>query len=59
MQGERLNESCVQSTIKHGGGCILIWGFISAIGVGDLVNITDKLTADKYKQIHAVNQAWN
>jgi transposase len=30
--GERFHRNCVKPTIKHGGGCIMVWGGISAQG---------------------------
>ena len=55
--GEELNEACLQPTVKHGGGSILVWGCLSADGVGDLVRIHGTIDAEKYRQIlihHAV-----
>ena len=42
MVGEALNVNCVQSTVKHGGGGIMVWGCISKKGMG----ILEKLKAD-------------
>jgi hypothetical protein len=30
--GERFNRNFVKPTLKHGGGCIMVWGGISAQG---------------------------
>lgn len=49
--GEAYLESCLQPSIKHGGGSIQVWGCITSEGVGDLIKIDEKLTAQKYKDI--------
>ena len=42
---------CLQSTIKHGGGSIQVWGCISAGGVGDLFNIDGTMNVEKHRQV--------
>ena len=37
--GEALNVNCVQSTVKHGGGGIMMWGCISRKGMGILEKV--------------------
>ena len=54
---EALMEPCLISTVKHGGGNIQAWGYISIKGVGDIAKIQEKLIGEKYKNIlqnHAV-----
>ena len=34
MTGEELKENCVQPTVRHGGGGIMVWECINARGVG-------------------------
>ena len=34
MTGEELKENCVQPTVRHGRGAIMVWGCINARGVG-------------------------
>ena len=39
MAGEEFMEDCVQPTMKHGGGGIIVWGCINAKGVGFLTKV--------------------
>lgn len=41
----------VKSTVKHGGGSCMVWGCISAAGVGELVFIETTMTAIKYRDL--------
>lgn len=55
--GEAYQDECLQPTIKHRGGSLMIWDCFCAVGVGDLVRIDDKLTKERYKDIlehHAI-----
>ena len=55
--GEKYIDACLQPTVKHGGGSVMVWGCISANGVGDLIKIDGIMKAPKYKQIlihHAI-----
>ena len=38
-KGERLINDCISSTVKHGGGNIMVWGSMSGTGLGGLVKI--------------------
>lgn len=49
--GEAYNPACVQTTIKHGGGSVQVWGCITSVGVGPLIRIDGRLTAEKYLNI--------
>ena len=39
------------STVKHGGGSILLWGCFSVPGTGRLVRIKRKMNRAKYREI--------
>ncbi len=34
-KGEKYKEKCIVPTVKHGGGSVLMWGCMSAAGVGE------------------------
>lgn len=51
MAGEELKENCVQSTVKHGGGGIMVWGCINARGVVCLSKIDGRLNGEGYIDI--------
>jgi transposase len=50
-RGEGLSNRTCQPTIKHGGGSLMVWGCITAEGVGYLTKIEGHLNADLYCQI--------
>ena len=39
------------TTVKHGGGSIMLWECFSAAGTGRLVRIEAKMNEAKYKEI--------
>lgn len=45
---QRLKSKCIQSTVKHGGGSLMVWGCFSSNGVGQLVKIDEKMTGQYY-----------
>lgn len=49
--GERYLPECIQSTVKHGGGNIMVWGSISAAGPGKIIRINGIMDKKKYHQI--------
>ena len=40
--GEAYRDDCVQPTLKHGGGGIMVWGCMSESGVGKLTLVTGR-----------------
>lgn len=49
--GERYNEQCLVSTVKHGGGSVTIWGWFSGDYVGISHHIERIMTKEVYKDI--------
>ena len=48
--GAPLTSRQVQSTVKHGGGNIMMWGCFTAHGIGYLCRIDDGLDAELYRR---------
>ena len=51
MKGEDFAENCIQTTVKHGGGGIMVWGCITTNGVGLLCKVDGKLNGESYINI--------
>ena len=51
MAGEEFMEDCVQPTVEHGGGGIMVWGCINAKGVGFLTKVDGRLNEEGYINI--------
>ncbi|KAG9125886.1 hypothetical protein FRC07_005768 [Ceratobasidium sp. 392] len=49
--GLSLDPRYTRKTVKHGGGSIMVWGCITAQGVGRLHRIDGRLTAVRYTEI--------
>jgi len=52
---EALKEKNLISTIKHGGGNVMVWGCVAAGGVGQMVFIDEKMNKNMYKDILSQN----
>ena len=48
---EALNIKNIRPTIKHGGGSVMVWGCMSALGVGKLVFIDGTMDKHVYLSI--------
>ena len=51
MVGQALNVNCMQFTVKHGGGGIMVWGCISRKGMGILEKVEGRLDGNGYINI--------
>lgn len=51
MKGDGLLDRIVQPTLKHGGGSVMVWGCMTAYGVGYLSKIEGGMDADLYCKI--------
>ncbi|QRV81331.1 Transposable element Tcb2 transposase [Ceratobasidium sp. AG-Ba] len=49
--GLSLDPTYTRKTVKHGGGSVMVWGCITAKGVGRLYRIDGRLTAARYTKI--------
>ena len=55
--GERMLPQCVASTVKHGGGSVMVWGCFAGSRVGDLFRVRGTLNQNGYHSIlqrHAI-----
>ena len=48
---QKLKSKNIAHTVKHGGGSLMVWGCFSSSGVGRLVKIDTKMTAEYYVNI--------
>lgn len=51
------SDGRMSASVKHCGGSVLVWGCISASGVGNIVQIDAIMNAEKYRQVliyHAI-----
>ena len=49
--GEEYKDKCVMPTVKHGGGNVMVWGCMSAAGVGELYFIVGNMNSNMYCEI--------
>lgn len=48
ISGDSYNSKCLQPSAKHGGSSIVVWGYISASGVGDFVKLDGIMKVELY-----------
>ena len=51
--GQDYHSECIVLTVKHGGGSVMIWGCMSAKGVGEMTFIDGTMNACGYTKILA------
>ncbi len=49
--GEENKDKCVLSTVKHGGGCVIVWDCMSAASTGELQFIEETMNTNMYCDI--------
>ena len=49
--GEEYKDKCVVPTVKHGGRNVMVWGCMSAAGVGELYFIEGNMNSNMYCEI--------
>lgn len=49
--GEEYHPKCIVPTVKHGGGSIIIWGCMSANGVGEMFICEGRMNSACYIKI--------
>ena len=49
--GEEYKNKCIMPTVKHDGGNVMVWGCMSAAGVGELHFIEGNMNSDMYSEI--------
>jgi transposase len=49
--GEAPSNRTCQATVKHGGGSLMVWGCMTAKGIGYMTKIEGNMNADLYCQI--------
>ena len=49
--GEEYRDKCVVPTVKHGGGNVMVWGCMSAAGVGELYFTRGNMNSNMYCEI--------
>ncbi len=51
QSGEEYKDKCVLPTFKHGCGSVMVWGYMSAAGTGELQFIEGTMNANMYCDI--------
>lgn len=51
---EEFDHKNTKATVKHGGGSVMVWGFMSSVGVGNLHFIDGKM--DKFGYLSVLKE---
>ena len=51
LQNESYKPECLQGTVKHGGGSIMVWGGMSSFGPGQLHQVEGIMNGAMYRDI--------
>jgi len=51
MPREAYNLECLFSTVKHGGGCVMIWAALSWYTADPIITLNGEITASDYIDI--------
>ncbi len=51
QQGKEYKKKCVLPTVKHGGGSVMVWGYMSAAGTKELQFIEGTMNSNMYCDI--------
>lgn len=54
-KGEAFNPKNTISTVKHGGGNLMFWGYFSANGPGNLITVNGTMKKEHYMKIYNNN----
>ncbi len=49
--GEEYKDKCVLPTVKYGGGSVMVWGYMSVAGTGELQFIEGTMNANMHCDI--------
>ena len=49
--GEEFDEIYVRNEVKHGGGNVMVWGCVTAMGMGRIVKIDSNMDGPLYTEI--------
>lgn len=57
--GERFKAQCIAPSVKHGGGSVMVWGYFSYDGVGELVKINGIMKKEPWNSSTKRHSIWH